>query len=55
MKHAPKQQAKRETVILPCSCANAYQDDTYGAGKRVHNPSATGYRCTVCSKEKASH
>lgn len=51
--------AKKETStaggkvkVLDCTCANVGQDKLHGKGKRVHNPFAKGYRCTVCGKEK---
>ncbi|MEL6181549.1 MAG: hypothetical protein AAFS10_21505 [Myxococcota bacterium] len=38
------------TVILKCSCTNAWQDRTYGEGFRVFNVSPKGFvRCTVCA------
>jgi hypothetical protein len=50
------------TEILDCNCkgylssvvgAN-YQDETYGEGKRAHNPTAKEetVRCTVCGNER---
>lgn len=40
------------TIILPCQCKDAFQDETYGKGMRVHNKSGkdkhTAY-CTNCS------
>ena len=45
-------------MIAKCSCRNAFQDKTYGAGNRVYNPcgqAASGsqkYRCTVCLATK---
>ena len=39
------------TKILTCKCKHPYQDERYGAGKRVHNPMQTGsgkVRCSVC-------
>lgn len=45
--------AKAGTRILPCGCKSAFQDDTYGIGRRVHNVTkAGGSRCTVCLKTK---
>lgn len=42
------------TSIQSCNCTSAYQDATYGQGKRVHNRtsgSKTGdWRCTVCAR-----
>lgn len=43
-------------MIKKCDhgCVHPYQDQRYGQGKRVMNPTAdtpTMYRCTVCGKE----
>ena len=40
-----------ECAILKCNCKHEYQDQTYGKGKRVCNPTKdkNEYRCTVCS------
>lgn len=42
-------------AILSCTCGNSFQDETYGKGKRVMNPThkvdcynKRQYRCTVC-------
>lgn len=44
------------TMVLPCNCKHEYQDKHYGPGMRVHNKfgegSDSGFRCTVCKKEK---
>jgi hypothetical protein len=42
------------TKIMPCKCPNKYQDEKYGAGKRVHTVSREGgnARCTVCADVK---
>jgi hypothetical protein len=51
--------------ILTCTCKHAFQDETYGIGKRVFNLMASphwvgsdssrhlvaDYRCTVCGHE----
>lgn len=36
------------TKIITCTCIHDYQDRLYGLGRRVHNATKTGYRCTVC-------
>ena len=41
-------------AIKSCGCKHHDQDDMYGVGKRVMNPTAKGYRCTVCDKEYLS-
>jgi hypothetical protein len=44
------------TKIAQCFCKNDFQDQRYGAGKRVFNSTGTskgaptGWRCTVCGK-----
>ena len=40
----------KDARILECSCSHAYQDKKYGIGRRVHNPTKNGYKCTVCGK-----
>ena len=46
------------TKIINCDCKNAFQDETYGKVKRVHNYAAKanggngGWRYTVCLKIK---
>lgn len=43
--------------IAPCKCQSAFQDEVYGKGNRVWNPTgkdATGYRCTVCGATTGS-
>lgn len=39
-------------AVFACTCAHAFQDSTYGKGKRVFNEGKTGYRCTVCKATK---
>lgn len=46
--------SKLAASVKQCDCAHDYQDAKYGKGKRVHNPSAKGYKCTVCGKLKGS-
>jgi hypothetical protein len=47
--------------LLRCTCKNDFQDKTYGAGVRVHNPLKTvngkpqEYRCTVCLKVRTAN
>lgn len=42
------------TKIIRCSCPHEYQDQRYGKGRRVMNPTRKGddkkkqYRCSVC-------
>ncbi len=43
--------------LLPCvaaetTCKSPYQDEKYGKGKRAHNPSGDGFRCTVCGRSQ---
>lgn len=47
---------KDSTKVIGCSCFNQYQDERYGAGRRLHNPGKDGkvHRCTVCGTEKLS-
>jgi hypothetical protein len=44
------------TVVLPCNCEHATQDEIYGKGRRLHNiaPAKTGglAYCTVCAPNK---
>ena len=40
------------TKIKECNCKSEYQDKHYGQGKRVHNETDSGFRCTVCGVEK---
>jgi hypothetical protein len=43
-------------MILYCTCSHKFQDERYGASKRVHNPtkqSPPQYRCTVCNRVKS--
>lgn len=42
----------KTTEILECVCVSQFQDERYGKQKRVHNPTATGYKCTVCNKTR---
>lgn len=46
--------------ILLCICDSKFQDEEYGTGKRLMNPTkklvkselqATTFRCTVCKRE----
>jgi hypothetical protein len=43
------------TITHYCTCENVYQDEKYGKGKRVMNPTSKltppTYRCTVCGRE----
>lgn len=47
-----------ETKVLPCTCANEFQDTEYGKGQRVHNEAKSNnalvkaWRCSVCSNKK---
>ena len=50
----PTRKDKMPTKILVCEkrCKHPYQDEKYGAGKRVHNPMKAGsgkVRCSVCT------
>ena len=40
------------TVVKFCSCKSDFQDKRYGKGKRLHNVTTKGFRCTVCGREK---
>jgi hypothetical protein len=46
------------TKLMPCGCANEYQDKHYGRQMRVHNYATKkpdnngGWTCTVCGKIK---
>ena len=47
-----------KTKIIKCTCSNSYQDNRYGASKRVMNATLKGktsisttWRCTVCKSE----
>lgn len=42
----------KDTEIKACTCEHEYQDKKHGKSKRVHNPCAKGYRCSVCGNEK---
>lgn len=47
------------TRIIRCSCAHKAQDETHGAGNRVHNEckgkARLGvWRCSVCETERGS-
>ena len=48
---------KSSCKILPCTCnlgqGAEFQDRKYGIGKRVHNPTNKGYKCTICSSVKS--
>jgi len=39
-----------KSIVLPCTCKNEFQDETYGKNKRLHNIDAEGKKasCTVC-------
>ncbi len=45
-------------MTIKCKCKDAYQDEKYGKGNRVFNPTLKGkggpivYRCTICENEK---
>lgn len=39
-------------MLLMCKCSNKFQDETYGLGRRVHNETSKGWRCTVCGNEQ---
>lgn len=41
----------KQMEIRNCECKHEYQSAKYGANKRAMNPSAKGFRCTVCGKE----
>lgn len=47
------------TVIRGCSCESAFQDASYGEGRRVTNNmvkdgKVVGWRCTVCGNVSRS-
>jgi hypothetical protein len=41
-------------MISTCDCKSAFQDQRYGASKRLHTGenSTKGPKCTVCGKRK---
>jgi hypothetical protein len=44
----------KTTTLIKCDCVNAYQDERYGQGMRVHNlmkGEPKRGRCTICEKE----
>ena len=50
----------RPSAVIACTCTYAShgiaaknQDAIHGNGQRAHNPSADGYRCTVCQRVKS--
>ena len=42
-------------MIAKCPCAHKFQDKTHGRGKRVHNKTTKGARCTACGVEKVGN
>lgn len=40
----------KDAKVLDCVCDHEYQDKKHGKGKRVHNPTKDGYKCTVCGR-----
>lgn len=40
------------SVVLPCTCAHAYQDEVYGKGQRVFNIGSQNRACTVCGAKR---
>lgn len=47
-----QEQKGPKTKILPCKCQHPSQDELYGKQMRVHNKTASQYRCTVCTATK---
>ena len=43
-----------KTRLLRCECESKFQDKAYGKGKRLHNKTNNGWRCTVCGNEKGN-
>ena len=46
-------------AIKACECQNQYQDQKYGKGQRVKNPSRIGkaqpaWTCTICGQKEAA-
>ena len=39
-----------ETLVISCICKHTDQDARYGVGKRLHNSTRIGWRCTVCMR-----
>jgi len=39
------------TKVIKCTCRHEFQDTKYGKGKRVHNKTKKGWRCTVCKND----
>ena len=44
--------AKYGSSVRKCRCKSDFQDKKYGNGKRLHNVTTKGWRCTVCDIEK---
>ncbi len=43
------------TSVKSCDCLgceSTFQDKQYGIGRRLHNKSMKGWRCTVCGNLK---
>jgi methionyl-tRNA synthetase len=40
-------------MVYPCNCRNEFQDQRYGAGRRLHTESSKGDKCTVCGNRKS--
>ena len=43
---------KAAAKVMACICDHEYQDEKYGKRRRLHNPNAKGYVCTVCGNQK---
>lgn len=39
-------------IIASCTCAHEFQDQRYGAGRRVFNLGPSGGSCTVCGSKR---
>jgi len=57
-KKAEHQETTSHVMISICSCKHEYQDQKYGAGKRVFNigqkdKNKLEGNCTVCGKRKS--
>jgi hypothetical protein len=47
-----KDHTQKESKVLACSCKHEYQDQRYGQGNRLMNPTKDGYICTVCGGKR---
>lgn len=43
--------ARHESTVHTCRCTHPGQDALYGPGKRLHNQTKNGRRCTACGTD----